>query len=140
MKNELSDLEKQVRASAVMEFANLIRGAYLHGFIDNNPTVYDVYRSAQNHVKDNFGIDTENWDDSSARKSRLGNEELNELRKENEALKVAYGDNWYDGFMAARDRVLSGECIEDYATETILSLSEVAEEEKVNKAKSLNSK
>lgn len=67
-------------------------------------------------------------------------EELKQLRKENEALKVAYGDNWYDGFMVARDRVLSGECIEEYSTEAILSLSEVAEEEKVNKAKELNSK
>lgn len=59
-----------IQAEAVMSFVNMIRGAFSSGFVDNNPTVYDIYRSAQNHVKDNYGIDTENWDDELANTSR----------------------------------------------------------------------
>ncbi|MGD8172161.1 hypothetical protein ACQEXU_10905 [Vibrio sp. TRT 21S02] len=81
MKNVMSELENNVKASAVMNFVETIRGAYGAGFIDNNPTVYDIYRSAQNHVKDNYGIDTENWDDELAKESRAAGE-LERLRKE----------------------------------------------------------
>lgn len=60
----------KVKADAVMEFANTIRGAYLSNFIDNHPTVYDVYRSAQHHVKDFYGVETPAWDDATAKTSR----------------------------------------------------------------------
>lgn len=66
----MNDLEKSVKASAVMEFVDMIRGAYGSGFIDNHPTNYDIYRSAQVHVKDRYGMDTDNWDDELAKESR----------------------------------------------------------------------
>ncbi|WJT09267.1 hypothetical protein [Vibrio harveyi] len=70
MMKTMSELENNVKASAVMNFVEAIRGAYGAGFVDNNPTVYDIYRSAQHHVKDNYGIDTEIWDDDLAKESR----------------------------------------------------------------------
>lgn len=57
-------------ANAVMVFATNIQGAYLGNFIDNHPTVYDIYRSAQNHVKDIYGVETEIWNDKDSKKSR----------------------------------------------------------------------
>lgn len=68
----MSESKNNVKANAVINFVETLRGAYGAGFIDNNPTIYDVYRSAQNHVKDNYGIDTENWDDDLAKESRSG--------------------------------------------------------------------
>lgn len=62
---------QNTKARAVMAFANMIRGAYSANFIDNHPTVYDIYRSAQNYVKDHFDFDTENWDDELAKQSRV---------------------------------------------------------------------
>ncbi|MGI2072175.1 hypothetical protein [Shewanella baltica] len=55
-----------IRAKAVMNFAELPRGAYLSGFVTAELTVYDVYQSARNHVKDNYGYDTKPWDDDDA--------------------------------------------------------------------------
>jgi len=81
-----NELENNVKASAVMNFVEMIRGAYGAGFIDNNPTVYDIYRCAQNHVKDNYGIDTDNWDDDLAKESRAPSE-LEQLRKDLETAK-----------------------------------------------------
>ncbi|EKO3640516.1 hypothetical protein M3898_000613 [Vibrio metschnikovii] len=69
----MSELEKNFKASAVMEFVDMIRGAYDSGFIDNHPTIYDIYRSAQMHVKDRYGVDTDNWDDELAKESRTDN-------------------------------------------------------------------
>lgn len=66
----MSEVERNVRASAVMEFAEIIAGAYIGGFINNHPTVYDIYRSAQNHVKDHYQIETDVWDDEHAKESR----------------------------------------------------------------------
>ncbi|GHX29976.1 TPA: hypothetical protein AB5C23_001256 [Vibrio cholerae] len=66
----MNDLERNLKASAVMEFVDMIRGAYGSGFIDNHPTNYDIYRSAQTHVKDRYGVDTDNWDDELAKESR----------------------------------------------------------------------
>lgn len=69
-KIRMSDLEANVKASAVMEFVEMVKGAYCSGFVDNHPTVYDVYRMGQNHVKDNYGIETEVWNDELAKESR----------------------------------------------------------------------
>lgn len=83
---KMSDVEKNVRASAVMKFAETIRGAYESGFIDNHPTIYDIYRASQNHVSDNYGAKTENWNDELAKESRSNNhdrmvEEIAELKE-----------------------------------------------------------
>jgi len=71
-KQSLSD----IRAKAVMNFAEVNRGAYLSGFVTADLTVYDVYQSARNHVKDNYGYDTKPWDDDDATTARNA---LNEL-------------------------------------------------------------
>ncbi len=65
----------QIKAEAVMQFVDMLRGAFGSGAIDNNPTVYDIYSSAQNHVKLNYGHDSDNWDDHLADFSR--NEKYN---------------------------------------------------------------
>lgn len=59
-----------IRAKAVMNFAEVNRGAYLSGFVTADLTVYDVYQSARNHVKDNYGYDTKPWDDDDATTAR----------------------------------------------------------------------
>ncbi|MGI2183404.1 hypothetical protein ACRN9F_14295 [Shewanella oncorhynchi] len=65
-----------IRAKAVMNFAELPLGAYLSGFVTAELTVYDVYQSARNHVKDSYGYDTQPWDDDGATTARNS---LNEL-------------------------------------------------------------
>ena len=89
MSNEIKmgDAEKRIRASAVMDFVCMIRGAYDSGFIDNHPTNYDIYRSAQVHVKDRYGVETNNWDDELAKESRSGNHDR--LVEENKRLREA---------------------------------------------------
>lgn len=84
---KMSDVEKNIRASAVMDFVDMIRGAYDSGFIDNHPTNYDIYRSAQMHVKDRYGVETDNWDDELAKESRSDNHDR--LVEENKRLREA---------------------------------------------------
>ncbi|HGF7398995.1 TPA: hypothetical protein AB5B32_001352 [Vibrio cholerae] len=84
---KMSDVEKNIRASAVMDFVDMIRGAYDSGFIDNHPTNYDIYRSAQMHVKDRYGVETDNWDDELAKESR--NDNHDRLVEENKRLREA---------------------------------------------------
>lgn len=55
-----------IRAKAVMNFAEVPRMAYLSGGVTAELTVYDVYQSARNHVKANYGYDTQPWDDDDA--------------------------------------------------------------------------
>ncbi|OOE71729.1 hypothetical protein [Salinivibrio kushneri] len=79
-------MSNEIKAQAVMDFVEMIRGAYASGFIDNHPTNYDIYRSAQMHVKDRYGVETNNWDDELAEKSRKDDNdqltgEVSELRK-----------------------------------------------------------
>ncbi|EKF9664377.1 hypothetical protein O1C46_000769 [Vibrio cholerae] len=88
---KMSDVEKNIRASAVMDFVDMIRGAYDSGFIDNHPTNYDIYRSAQMHVKDRYGVETDNWDDELAKESRNDNHDrlVGEKKQLQEALEQA---------------------------------------------------
>jgi len=65
-----------IRAKAVMNFAEVPLGAYLSGGVTAELTVYDVYQSARNHVKDNYAYDTRPWGDSNAMEARNA---LNEL-------------------------------------------------------------
>lgn len=81
----------ELKACAVMNFVNVIRGAYEAGFSNNHPTTYDIYRFAQLHVKDNYSVKTENWDDESAKASRNDDhdsmiEELKLLKKQRDDL------------------------------------------------------
>lgn len=92
---KISDVEKNIRASAVMYFVGMIRGAYDSGFIDNHPTNYDIYRSAQMHVKDRYGVETDNWDDELAKESRSDNHDR--LTQENQQLREAFSD-LYESF------------------------------------------
>ncbi|WP_305817528.1 hypothetical protein [Photobacterium leiognathi] len=45
----------------------------------------------------------------------------------NDKLSSAFGDGWFDGFLAAKQLVIQGEDIEDYCEDTVLELSECAE-------------
>jgi len=57
-------------------------------------------------------------------------EEIERLREENDRLKSDYGDNWYDGFMAAREWHLNeNTCdLSDLDGSDVISLSENAEQ------------
>lgn len=46
-----------------------------------------------------------------------------------EKLKSAFGDGWYDGFIAAQQMAASGEWIEDVSEDWIRAMSETAEDE-----------
>jgi hypothetical protein len=60
----------EIKAQAVINFADMIRGAYLAGFVPSDLNVYDVYQSARNHVKDNYKINIPAWDDQVANQLR----------------------------------------------------------------------
>lgn len=47
-----------VKANAVMDHVNHIIGAYEAGFVDTPTlTLFDLYQTARNHVKDGYGVD-----------------------------------------------------------------------------------
>lgn len=58
-----------IKAQAVMEFVNVQVGAFESGFVVSNcVSLYSMYRFAQHHVKDNYGLETklmsEEWGNS----------------------------------------------------------------------------
>jgi predicted signal transduction protein with EAL and GGDEF domain len=59
-----------IRAYAVMSFANMTKQAYISNFVPGDLTVYDVYQSARNHVKDNYQVDTDPWTGIEADKAK----------------------------------------------------------------------
>lgn len=65
-----------IRAKAVMKFAEVPQGAYLSGFVTAELTVYDVYQSARNHVKDNYGYETNPWTGEDADKAKAATCEI----------------------------------------------------------------
>lgn len=67
---ECVDRSNKHDAEVVMRFANMVKGAYLDNFVDGALTVYDVYQSARNHVKDNYGAKTEAWAGESAEEAK----------------------------------------------------------------------
>lgn len=123
----MSELERNVKASAVMEFVEMIRGAYYANFIDNHPTVYDIYRAAQMHVKDRYGVDTKDWNDELAEESRK-----NSFESAIQNISSKYGDNWYDGFMIARGMSGYIDLLEISETQ-ILQIAKIAENEYLEK-------
>ncbi|MDP2715505.1 hypothetical protein [Rheinheimera sp.] len=66
----LAARDAEVSAKAVMNFADVIRGAHLSGFVPADLNVYDVYQTARNHVKDNYGVIVPAWDDEDAKQIR----------------------------------------------------------------------
>lgn len=51
--------ENKIKAAAVMSFINTMIGAFEAGFVDkNNLTLAELFRVAQNHLSDNYGIET----------------------------------------------------------------------------------
>ena len=58
-----------------------------------------------------------------------------ELQEKIDKLLSDYGDNWYDGFMAARDLVRDNPnaCLEEYSSHSVLEMSEVAESDYLNR-------
>ncbi|WP_372941771.1 hypothetical protein [Shewanella sp.] len=61
-----------IRAKAVMDFAGHARGAYLAGFVPSELTVYDLYQTARNHVKDSYNYETKPWTGEDAEKANGG--------------------------------------------------------------------
>lgn len=52
-----SEQISEIKAAAVMEFVNVQVGAFEACFVDTPETsLYSMYRFAQHHVKDNFGV------------------------------------------------------------------------------------
>jgi hypothetical protein len=72
-----------IRAKAVMHFAEMCRGAYLDGFVSAELTIYDLYQSARNHVKDNYAHESTQWDDVAALTARNSLTELTAKAIEN---------------------------------------------------------
>lgn len=55
--------DNKQKACAVMEFVEIMIGAYEAGFVDSHtPTLAQVHQVARNHVKDNYGVETEPLD------------------------------------------------------------------------------
>ncbi|WP_434939182.1 hypothetical protein ACRWQN_17710 [Shewanella sp. HL-SH8] len=61
-----------IRAKAVMDFADHARGTYLAGLVPSELTVYDLYQTARNHVKDNYNHESELWTGEDAEKAKGG--------------------------------------------------------------------
>lgn len=76
--------ENQIKADAVVGFINVITGAYIHGFTDNHPTTFDIHNAAVFHIKTNYQIDIQIWDDEYAQLSRADSHEnkVKELKAE----------------------------------------------------------
>lgn len=56
--NELSDYTNKIKADAVMDFVNMMIGAFDSGFVDkNNPNLSQIYQVARSHVRDSFHIE-----------------------------------------------------------------------------------
>ena len=50
--------ENEIKAKAVMEFVNMMIGAFNTGFVDkNNPTLSEIYQVARNYIKDSYGVE-----------------------------------------------------------------------------------
>ena len=51
--------DNKIKAAAVLEFVNVMVGAFEAGFVGkNNPTLAEVYQVARNHINDNYGVET----------------------------------------------------------------------------------
>jgi hypothetical protein len=61
-----------IRAYAVMDFAGACRGAYLTGLVPTELTIYDLYQTARNHVKDNYNHESMPWSGDDAEKAKGG--------------------------------------------------------------------
>jgi hypothetical protein len=61
-----------IRAYAVMDFARACRGVYLIGAVPAELTIYDLYQTARNHVKDNYNHESIPWTGDDADKAKGG--------------------------------------------------------------------
>lgn len=53
--------DSHIKAGAIKDFVNSMIGAFESGFVDkNNPTLSEIHQVARNHIKDNYGIETDN--------------------------------------------------------------------------------
>ena len=74
----------KIKAAAVLEFVNVMVGAFEAGFVDkNNPTLAEIYQVARHHINDNYGVESPNiiemWGDEVA--SSLGSKHLTHSTK-----------------------------------------------------------
>ena len=70
--------ENDIKAQAVMDFVNMMIGAFESGFVDkHNPTLSEIYQVARNHVRDNYDFDASNivaaWGSETAKQCGLSN-------------------------------------------------------------------
>jgi hypothetical protein len=75
------------------------------------------------------------WISSQLLRFESKQEELTTLRQQNaelaeklDSLLSSYGDNWYDGFMAAKRMVSKNTCPSDLSEQEVIEMSEIAEE------------
>lgn len=64
-------MSDKIKAQAIKDFVNSLIGAHESGFVDSNTlTLATLHRVAQNHIKDEYGINTpslvEQWGEESA--------------------------------------------------------------------------
>jgi hypothetical protein len=62
-----------IRAKAVMDFAGACRGAHLIGLVPAVLTIYDLYQTARNHVKDSYSHESIPWTGEYAEKLKQSN-------------------------------------------------------------------
>ena len=64
--------DNEIKAAAVMGFVNMMIGAFNANFVDkNNPTLAEIHRTAQNHIKDSYGVAVKNIEDEWGRDTAI---------------------------------------------------------------------
>lgn len=57
---EINQTINQIKAQAVMDFVEIMKGAYLNGFVPTDTTnLTQIFQTAKHHVKDKYGVDVE---------------------------------------------------------------------------------
>jgi len=52
---------KEIKSEAIMEFVDMMIGAFESGFTDkNNPTLAEIHQVARNYIKDQYKIEVNN--------------------------------------------------------------------------------
>jgi len=69
--------ENKLKAEAVINFVDLMIGAFESGFVDkNNPTLSEIHQVARNHVRDTYGEEyppiDQRWGKELAKECGLG--------------------------------------------------------------------
>ena len=89
--------ENKIKSKAVMDFANMVVGAFQSGFVDKDLTVYDLFQSARNHVKDNYNVDTDPMVGDEAVQAGFNGETKSQWISVEDELPESYGNRYCTG-------------------------------------------